>query len=208
MMMRKLLAALAAVVIVAAPVPGAAAPASPQRFAIVPAESLVTYRVDEILFNEGNRLNTAVGTTRAIKGDISVDRSNPRASRIGTITIDISTFESDSPRRDAAIRRFWLESSRFPTAEFVPVTITGLPAAYTDGQELHLKVTGNLKVRNVVRPNTTFETVLKLTGNTLTGTATTEVLMTDFGFNPPSLVFLRTENEVRLELKFTAKPPP
>ncbi|HEY3248396.1 MAG TPA: YceI family protein [bacterium] len=184
----------------------AAAQSSPQRFVIVSAESQVTYRVDETLFNEGNRLNTAVGTTRSIKGEISIDRANPRASRIGTITIDISTFESDSPRRDAAIRRFWLESSRFPIAEFVPITLTGLPTTYTDGQELRLQVSGNLKVRNVVRPNTLFETVLKLTGNTLTGTAATRVLMTDFGFNPPSLVFLRAENEVRLEFKFVARP--
>lgn len=184
-----------------------AAAAGPQRFVIVPAESSVTYRVNEILFNEGNRLNTAVGTTNAVRGEIVIDRANPRASRIGTITIDISTFESDSPRRDSAIRRFWLESSRFPTAEFVPATITGLPATYADGQELRIQITGNLKVRNVVRPNTTFQTVLKLTGNTLVGTATTEVLMTDFGFGPISLLgILRTENEVKLELKLVARP--
>ncbi|HEV8355078.1 MAG TPA: YceI family protein [bacterium] len=192
---------------IAALQPVAAAQSGPQRFVIVPAESVVTYRVNETLFNEGNRLNTAVGTTSAIKGEIIVDRANPRASRIGTITIDISTFESDSPRRDAAIRRFWLESSRFPTAEFVPVSIAGLPAVYADGQELRLQVTGNLKVRNVVRPNTVFQTTLKLSGTTLTGTATTQVLMTDFSFGPISILgILRTENEVRLEFRLVARP--
>jgi polyisoprenoid-binding protein YceI len=191
-----------------ASLPAAAAQSGPQRFVIVPAESQVIYRVNEILFNEGNRLNTAVGTTSAVRGEIVVDRANPRASKIGTIVVDISTFRTDSTRRDNAIRNRWLESARFPTAEFVPVAISGLPERYTEAQELRLQVTGNLKVRNVVRPNTVFQTTLKLAGTTLTATATTEVLMTDFGFDPPSILgILRAENELRLEFKLVARPP-
>jgi len=194
--------------VAAASLPAAAAPSAAQRFVIVPAESSVIYRVNEVLFNEGNRLNTAVGTTNAVRGEIVVDRANARASRIGTITVDISTFRTDSPRRDNAIRNRWLESARFPNAEFTPATITGLPAAYTDGQELRLQVTGNLKVRNVVRPNTVFQVTLKVAGNTLTATATTEVLMTDFGFDPPSILgILRADNEIRIEFRLTARPP-
>jgi polyisoprenoid-binding protein YceI len=203
----RLAAALAAVVTVLGALPASAAQAGPQRFVIVPAESQVIYRVNEILFNEGNRLNTAVGTTSAVRGEIVIDRANPRASRIGTIVVDISTFKTDSTRRDNAIRNRWLESARFPTAEFVPVAISGLPERYTEGQELRVQVTGNLKVRNVVRPNTVFQTTLKLAGTTLTAIATTEVLMTDFGFDPPSSVgILRAENEVRLEFRLIARP--
>lgn len=194
--------------VAAASLPTAAAPSAAQRFMIVPAESSVIYRVNEVLFNEGNRLNTAVGTTNAVRGEIVVDRANARASRIGTITVDISTFRTDSPRRDNAIRNRWLESARFPNAEFTPVSITGLPAAYTDGQELRLQVTGTLKVRNVARPNTTFETTLKVTGTTLTAVATAQVLMTDFGFDPPSILgILRADNEIRIEFRLTARPP-
>lgn|GEM_PF-6340437 len=71
--------------------PRAGAAAAAQRFVIVPADSIVTCRVAETLFREGNRLNVAVGTTSAVRGEIVVDRAAPRNSRIGTITVDIST---------------------------------------------------------------------------------------------------------------------
>lgn len=184
----------------------AAAPA--QRYIIVASDSEVVYRVNEVLFREGNRLNVAVGRTREVRGEVVVDRANPRNSRIGTITVNISTFQSDSPRRDNAIRTRWLESARFPSAEFRPKEIDGLPATYTEGQQLRLKVTGDLKVRDVTKP-ATFEMTVMLRGSTLTGAATAMIKMTDFGFDPPSIFgILRTEDEVRLELQFVARLQP
>lgn len=182
-----------------------AAPAGAQRFGIVAGESQVLYHVAETLFLEGNRFNVAVGTTTVIRGEITVDRANPRNSRIGKITIDISQFKSDSQRRDNFIRTRSLESARFPTAEFTPTTLQGLPATYAEGQEIVLQVTGNLKIRDVVRP-TTFATTIKIVGTQLTGTATTTIKLTDFGFDPPSIAgILRTENEAKLEFRIVAR---
>ncbi|MGQ0549609.1 MAG: YceI family protein [Armatimonadota bacterium] len=196
----------------ALPVPSAvaAAPASPaagqQRFVIVPAESQVTYRVGEVLISQGNRFNIAIGTTNAIRGEIVIDRASPRNSRIGPITVDISRFQSDSARRDNAIRDRWLESSRFPTAEFTPTSIEGLPETYAEGRELSLQMSGNLKVRDVTRP-TTFTVTLRLQGTALTGVGNTTIRMTDFGFDPPSIFgILRAENEAKLEFRFVARP--
>ena len=40
----------------------------------------------------------------------------------------------------------------------------------------------------------------------LTGTVQATILMTDFGFDPPSILgLLKAENQVQLELQFTAK---
>ena len=182
-----------------------AAPAGVQRFGIVTGESQVLYHVAETLFLEGNRFNVAVGTTYAVRGEIVVDRANPGNSRIGPITIDISQFKSDSQRRDNFIRTRSLESARFPTAEFTPTAIQGLPATYTDGQEIALQVTGNLKIRDVVRA-ATFATTIKIAGAQLTGRATTTIRMTDFGFDPPSIAgILRTENEAKLEFRIVAR---
>lgn len=203
---RTIIVTVALVLPLAATAGATAAPAA-QRFVIVPAESLVTYRVNETLFREGNRLNVAVGTTNAIKGEIVVDRAAPRSSRIGTITVDISTFRSDSARRDQAIRERWLESSRFPMAEFRPASVQGLPAAYREGEALRLKVVGDLTIRDVTRP-TTFDLALALQGSTLRGTAQTTVRMTDFGVDAPSILgILRVENDIHLEFRFTARPP-
>lgn len=186
-------------------VPGTAAPAA-QRYVIQSGDSNVTYRVNETLFNQGNRLATAVGTTTAVRGEITVDRVRPANSRIGTVTIDISQFKSDSQRRDNMIRQNWLESARFPNAEFTPTEIKGLPDAYQDGREVPVQITGNLKIRDVTRP-TTWVSTIKLDGTTLTITGNTTIKMTDFGFDPPSIMgILKAENEARLEFKFVARP--
>ncbi|HXX36918.1 MAG TPA: YceI family protein [bacterium] len=181
-------------------------PAGAVRFAIVPALSTVTYRVGETLVT-GNRYNLAVGTTHAVRGDVYVDRAHLQNSRIGVVTVDISTFQSDKPRRDDAIRHDWLESSRYPTAVFTPTAVRGLPVAYVDGQDVSVQILGNLQVRGVTRP-VTFSGTVKLSGSTLSGMLQASVLMTDFGFDPPSILgILKAENQARLELDFTAEPP-
>jgi polyisoprenoid-binding protein YceI len=201
--------ALLAAVVVGAGLVSAAAAASPaggQRFVIVPGESSVTYRVNETFINEGNRLNTAVGVTTAVRGEISIDRARPANSRIGTVTIDISQFKSDSERRDNAIRNRWLESSRFPNAVFTPTSIQGLPDSHQDGREVPVEIAGNLKIRDVTRP-VTFASNVKLDGTTLMVAGTTMIKMTDFGFNPPSILgLLRAENDAKLEFRFVARP--
>ncbi len=184
----------------------AAPPAGPQRFVIVPGESQVMYRVGETLIRDGNRFNLAVGVTPTVRGEIIIDRADPRASRVGPIEVDISRFRSDSQRRDSAIRERWLESARYPIAEFTPTRIDGLPAQHEEGREMTLRITGDLKIRTVVKP-VTFVTTLKLSGGELTGTATGKILMTDFGFAPPAIFgILRAQNEVEIEFRFVARP--
>ena len=190
----------------------AAAPAAPvgqpERFAIVPEESQVSYHVGETFFNEDNRFYIAVGVTHGVQGEIFIDRAHPRQSRVGTITVDISQFTSDSGRRDRAIRRRWLESARYPTATFTPTAIEGLPDAIVEGQEIPVRISGNLRVRDVTRP-VTFSGPLKLQGATLTGDVHTTIQMTDFGFDPPSILgFLKAENQASLDFQFTARHMP
>jgi polyisoprenoid-binding protein YceI len=172
----------------------------------VPGESSVTYRVHETFIGEGNRLATAVGVTTVVRGEIFIDRQQPANSRIGTISIDVSQFKSDRARRDSAIRERWLESARFPNAEFTPTSIQGLPETYQNGREVAVQITGSLKIRDVTKP-VTFASTIRLEAATLTVTGATTIKMTDYGFDPPSILgILRAENEARLEFKFVARP--
>lgn len=209
-LVRKAMAALCVAVVVSgwplavgAQTPSAV-PAGGHRFSIVPSASQVAYHVGETFFSD-NRFVTAVGVTHGIQGDVYVDRAHPSQSRIGTITVDISQFTSDSRRRDSAIRRRWLESEKYPQAVFTPVTMRGLPETYVDGRDVPLEVAGNLKIRDVTKPVTLKGTV-KLQGDVLTGTMSTAILMTDFGFDPPSILgMLKAEDRVVLDLQFTAR---
>jgi len=172
---------------------------------IDPAASQASYRVGEVFIDQGNQFHVAVGTTHAIQGEIFLDRANPRRSRVGTITVDISQLKSDRSGRDRRIRSGWLESERFPLAVFTPTQIQGLPDTYRPGREIAVQIVGDLKIREVTRP-TTFATKLRFDGETIAGDATTTIHMTDFGFDPPSILgVLKAQNDATLEFQFIAR---
>jgi polyisoprenoid-binding protein YceI len=192
-----------------APFAAAASPAPAQvaageRFVIDPQASEASYHVGETFFRN-NQFKVAVGVTHGIQGDVFVDRAHPDQSRVGPITINVNEFTSDSRSRDRAIRGRWLESDRYPTAVFTPTSIEGLPKTYAAGQTGRVRITGNLTVHNVTKP-AVFTGTLKLSGDALTGSMETTVLMTDFGFDPPSIMMLQTENKATLNFEFTAHP--
>jgi polyisoprenoid-binding protein YceI len=175
-------------------------------FKIVPGESQLQYEVGEVFLNQDSRFNVAVGVTRQISGEISGDRDNPQTVTFSTFKADISQFTSDSNRRDNAIRNRFLESTRFPEVTFNVTEVEGIPDTYQDGQEVALQISGELTVREVTQP-VTFDAVVKLEGDTLSGVATTTILMSDFGFGPISIAgILNTEDEVKVTLTFVARP--
>ncbi len=141
---------------------------------------MVTYEVGETFINQDNRFQVAVGVTSNINGEIIANPANPPLSQIGTITIDISEFKSDSNRRDGAIRGQWLESGKYPIATFVPTEVTNLPDTYVPGEAYTFSVTGDLTVRETTKP-VTFDVTASFAENSLTGSATTTILMSDFG---------------------------
>jgi len=143
--------------------------------------------------------------SRTASGDVYVDRAHPDQSRIGPITINVNQLTSDSRHRDEAIRGQWLESDKYPTAVFTPTAIEGLPKTYVAGQTAHVRITGNLTVHGVTKP-AVFTGTLKLSGDTLTGAMESTVMMRDFGFDPPSIMMLRTEDKATLDFQFTAHP--
>jgi polyisoprenoid-binding protein YceI len=174
-------------------------------YSIVPEESRVTYEVNET-FLDGNRLGTAVGVTQGIEGEFQVDRANPQNSQLGTVTIDISQLTSDSGRRDNALRDRFLQSAQFPLAVFAPTSIEGFPAAVQEGVDIPLTISGDLTIREVTRP-VTFDTVVRLESDRITGQALTTILMSDYGFGPISVAgMLNTEDEVKVTFDFVARP--
>lgn len=192
-----------------------AAPPQPTEAAAPAAGSATVYRIDagqseahyEVgeTFFQGNRFVVAIGRTQGIAGDVLVDFANPANSQIGTIVIDVSQLTSDESRRDNYIRNNGLESSRYPQATFVPTKIEGLPASVKPGDTLTLKVTGDLTVKETTKP-VTFEVTLLAAADKLTGSAVTQILLSDFGVGPIQIAMLATEDEAKLAFDFVALP--
>jgi polyisoprenoid-binding protein YceI len=136
---------------------------------------------------------------------VLVDFATPANSQIGTIVIDVSQLTSDEGRRDNFIRNNFLQSAQFPQATFKPTKIEGLPASVKPGDQLTLKVTGDLTVKQTTKP-VTFDVTLTAGQDKVTGTATTEVALSDFGVGPIQIAMLQTEDKAKLVFDFVAVP--
>lgn len=188
------------------PTPTAAAPSGIVPYAIDPSRTTVQYSVEETFINDNNRLATAIGRTSEVNGTLNLNFDDPASSTFGEFTVDISTLRSDSSRRDNAIRRQWLESSTYPLATFVVRGVEGFPPNPQPGQDITFKLLGDLTVRTTTRA-VTWDVTARLDNETLSGTATTFILMADFGVEPPDIAgILRVKDGVTLTLNFVMLP--
>ncbi len=194
--------------------PPAGGPVSGQRtFVIVPEQSKASYIVDESFFGgalakygiaAGNTKTT--GGTQQISGQLQLNLDDLGAA-LGDnrFTVQLNTLASDQDRRDQWIRDNGPSFNQFPEATFVATAIEGAPAAYANGQEVGFKLSGDLTVRNITKP-VTFDVNAKLAGDTLSGTATTQVKLTDFGIDPPNFAnTLTVEDPFTIQVDFVAK---
>ena len=175
-----------------------------QRYQIDPEASEVRYEVGETFFNN-NTFAIAVGRTSGLAGEVLVDFENPSNSQVGEIVVNVSQFTSDENRRDNFIRRSGLESSIYPEARFVPNEIQGLPETVAVGDQLSLNILGDLTIKETTQPST-WDVTLTVEEDRLVGSATTQILMSDFGVGPIQIPTLATEDEVNLFFDFVLVP--
>jgi polyisoprenoid-binding protein YceI len=196
----------------AAAVPGAGV----RSFVIVPAESKASYHATEEFFPAAlARLGIksgkaeAVGTTQAIEGRFQLDPERP-AGPLGdnTFTVRVNTLVSNQGKRDDYVRQVRDDGPSFdahPVATFKATAIDGSSGANAAGRELHLKLTGDLTVREITKREV-FDVNAQLSGDKLAGVATTRFLLTDFGIGPiefPPL--LAVADPIGIEVQFTAR---
>jgi polyisoprenoid-binding protein YceI len=161
------------------------------------------FAVDEVFFNENNRLFTALGVTTAVTGEVLLDRSRPANTRIVEIIVDLRPLESDSWRRDRALREKYLDTGRFPFARLSAIQLRAAPARIVEHQRFPLTLVGDFTVHGVTR-RTEWRGEGELAGDTLRGRALTQVKMSSFDIEVPSLLSLRSQDDVKLEIRFIA----
>jgi hypothetical protein len=89
--------------------------------------------------------------------------------------------------------------------EFTATAIEDTPATYQEGDEVQFKLVGDLTIREITQP-ATFDVTANLEGDTITGVATAQLLMTDFGIDPPNFAnTLTVQNEFAVQVEFTAR---
>ncbi len=183
-----------------------------RKFVIDPAESQASYIVNEEFFagaldklgiEAGQKV--VVGTTPGVTGYIQINPNKPDLLEAAQVTVDMAGLKTDQNRRDEWLREHAIESDFFPEAVFTAVSATGLPETITEGETVAFQLNGDLTVRDVTK-NVTFEVTAVLTGDTLQGTATLPLNMTDFGIDPPSFAnTLTVADAFTIEVTLTAR---
>jgi len=204
-------AAPAAIAPTSAPADAPTAAAAPsgaaggtRSFTIVPEQTEASYQVQEKFLNR-DLPNIALGKTNAVTGELQISLDGKPSGKITKISVDLRTLTSDQSRRDSRIHTQWLESDKYPFAEFTSTDVQGIPESYTEGQEINFKLTGDMKIRDVTKP-VTFDVKGKLEGDTITGSATSKIFMKDFGFDPPNVAgILTVDDGVTVTINFTAQ---
>jgi polyisoprenoid-binding protein YceI len=138
------------------------------------------YRFDEELAGIG--ANTAVGRTPDVTGTMTVADGSVTAV---DVEVDLTTLDSDSDRRDGALRSRGLESDRFPTATFSLTEPVALPARLTDGGPATLTATGELTIHGVT-DEAAIELQAELQGDAAVVVGSAPIALDDFGIDPPT----------------------
>ncbi|MEZ4657542.1 MAG: YceI family protein [Caldilineaceae bacterium] len=205
----------------AAPAPAAdtqsdAAPApvsGAHTYAIVPAESTVSYIVEEEFFAGALAkygidagFNTVTGTTQEIEGQLQLNLDDLSAA-LGDnhFTVNLPSLTTDRSIRDDWIRDNGPNLNAYPVAEFTATAIQGAPASYDAGQEVTFQLVGDLAIHEVTK-NVTFDVTATLADNTITGVAETNLKLTDFNIEPPSFAnTLTVADDFTIRVEFTAR---
>lgn len=192
-----------AIQVTATPIPTSAT-SGLQTYQIVPAQTIASYSVYEDLIFQNKPNNDAIGKTNTVSGSFQISTSPSPIVTGMTIKVDLRTLQSDSSMRDGHVQNA-LDTTDYPYATFVSVNTQGLPTSYANGQVLSFKLLGNLTMHGKTNGET-FAVQGKVVGNTITGTATTTVYMTDFGIQPPTLAnIVIVQNKTVITLDFVAK---
>jgi polyisoprenoid-binding protein YceI len=186
------------------PASGAAAPANDGVTLVVdPAASRASYHAHEQLVGRSLPSET-IGTSAAVSGAIQLNLDGSIAADQSQVTVDLRQLTSDESRRDNFIKGNTLQTNRYPTATFVPRETQGLPSPLPTSGQVTFALSGDLTVHGVTRP-VTWQVTAQFTSDGVSGDATTQVNISDFGMSPPKAgPVLSIEDGLTLELAFSA----
>jgi polyisoprenoid-binding protein YceI len=146
--------------------------------------------------------NDAVGNSNAVTGTLVLAPDGSIDSARSKLTIDAKSLKSDQERRDGYIRSRTLEADKFPTIDFVPRRIQGVPSPLPLDGQAGFQLTGDLTVHGVTK-EVTWQGVATFTKDQVAGRATTSFTFETFGLAKPQIArLLSVDDKITLEVEF------
>jgi polyisoprenoid-binding protein YceI len=171
---------------------------SPDGTWTVTSDSVVGYRVKEVLFGQSHE---AVGRTSAVTGSITVDGTTVTAA---TFTVDMTTVTSDQSRRDGQFNGRIMDTASYPTATFTLTAPIKLGSNADDGSSQTAQANGQLTLHGVTR-TVAFEVTARYVNSIVQVVGSIPITFGDWDIPNPSFGPVTTEDHGLLEfsLDFT-----
>ena len=161
------------------------------KWAVV-ADSVVGYRVKEILFGQDTE---GVGRTSDVTGSLVITNNEVTSAEF---SVDVTTIKSDSSRRDRQVNNRILDTATFPTATFAlnePIALT--PEALA-GSDFTANTTGTLTLRGVTKTVPVALTA-RLVDNVIEVNGSIEIVFAEWQIPDPSVSAIVVEDRGLLE---------
>lgn len=182
-------------------------PSSDGVFRLIASESQARFIVDEVLLG---REKTVIGITNDLAGTINPDFEDPANTSVGPITIDLSTLQTDDDNRTRQVRDTILETDveDYRYAVFEADSLSGLPDSIIIGMPFQFQIDGLVTIHGVTLEKTFDVQAVAASESRLEGTASLEILYSEFGVSILRLPrqVASVSEEVILELEFVAEP--
>jgi polyisoprenoid-binding protein YceI len=163
--------------------------------------STASYRVTEQLAGVSFP-NDAIGMTPAVTGTIALNADGTVNSAASRVTIDLRMLKSDQEMRDGYLQKRTLETDKFPTAVFVPRTLTGVASPFPNNGQAGFQLRGDLTIHGTTA-SVTWQGITTFNKDGASGRASTNFTFATFGLTKPSLVILLSvDDKINLDVVF------
>ena len=144
----------------------------------------------------------AVGTTESVTGAIVVNPDGSLDGAASKITVDLKTLASDQQMRDGYIQNRTLEMAKYPTLEFVPKRLVGLPGPLPATGQAGFQLVGDMTLHGVTA-EVTWNVVATFAADAVAGRGTTTFTFETFKLTKPTLArLLSVDDKIELEIEF------
>lgn len=132
-------------------------------------------------------LNEFTGKSSDLNGLIDLDKN------LLDFFVDLNTIKTGIGLRDRHMRENYLETKKFPYAEFTGQINS--PKEMTKGQSIKVTATGKFKVHGIEREIEVPGTITLINENSIQLNATFKILLSDYQIAIPTIVFYELAEE-------------
>jgi len=147
-------------------------------------------KLSTITYSMNHMLHAWTGVSNDVTSIILTDENKSVISQVA-VSVKIASFDSQNANRDSHTIEA-TEALKYPNITFASTTIK------PEGDKL--KVTGTLTFHSVNQP-ISFEALKKMNKNKAEITGEFSVKMTQFKIDPPSLMGIATDDEIKIAFK-------